>query len=499
MAALMITRFGNQQRPKKNYNLQCDVCHMKGHTKETCYRVVGYKKDKKFRKKYNSQATVNFEAEDVPTTTIGSTLMARTFTQEQYQQILQLLKGKKTEIAANATGMDSSIIMSLMSNLDQDVWIVDSGASNNMDLYTGKALGIGSETNGLCILKYCIRRRKLSTPTVHTTIMPTSMSVSRDSTKLGTWHQRLGHLPMEALKRIDKFKNLHISNRNSDCVMCHVCPLARQTRLPFPVSTSRAKAPLDLLHANVWGPFRVPTYDSKRFFLIVVNDFSRITWLFLMNAKDETCWLMKRLFSMISTQFDCSVKILRTYNGSEFVNLNMKQLVETLEIIRQTTCVYTPQQNGIVERRYRYILETTRALRFQAAARLNFWDHLRVFGYLCYAVNVRKQDKFSARDVVFKEHVFPLKQMKMLPNPLLPVLELTSEHLPSHVLDVVQEGPPTSTNNFAFSDVDSPMSPEAQFDIPASYNVDTPQSSSHVEDAQPIAVRKSQSTTGPPR
>ncbi|XP_070018372.1 uncharacterized protein LOC142172794 [Nicotiana tabacum] len=38
MKALMTTRSGNQQRPKKNYNLQCDICHMKGHTKETCYR-----------------------------------------------------------------------------------------------------------------------------------------------------------------------------------------------------------------------------------------------------------------------------------------------------------------------------------------------------------------------------------------------------------------------------------------------------------------------------
>ncbi|XP_019229239.1 PREDICTED: uncharacterized protein LOC109210292 [Nicotiana attenuata] len=344
MAALMTNRSRNQQRPKKNYNLQCDVCHMKGHTKETCYRVVGYPKDNKFRKKYNSQTTANFAAEDVPATL---------------------------------------------------VW------------------------------------RKLTTPTVHTTTMPTSISVSQDTIKLETWHQRLGHLPMEKLKRIDKFKNLHTSNRSSDCAMCPVCPLARQTRLPFPISTSRAKAPFDLLHANVWGPFRVPTYDSKRFFLTVVDDFSRINWLFLMNAKDETCWLMKRLFSMISTQFDCSVKILRTDNGSEFVNSNMKQLVETLGIVHQTTCVYTPQQNGIVERRHRYILETARALRFQYAAPLRFW-----------------------------------------------------------------ENPPTSTNDFALDDADSLLTPEALLDSLAPQDVEPP---SHVEVVQPIAVRKSQRTTGPPR
>ncbi|XP_009761181.1 uncharacterized protein LOC107806348 [Nicotiana tabacum] len=84
MATLMTNKSGNQQRPKKNYSLQCDVCHMKGHTKETCYTVVGYPKDNKFKKKYNSQTTTNFAAEDIPATTTGSTPMAPTFTPEQY-------------------------------------------------------------------------------------------------------------------------------------------------------------------------------------------------------------------------------------------------------------------------------------------------------------------------------------------------------------------------------------------------------------------------------
>lgn len=130
------------------------------------------------------------------------------------------------------------------------------------------------------------------------------MSVSQDLIKLRTWHQRIGQLPMETLKRIDKIKHLQNKNRNSACVMCLVCPLARQTRLLFPVSNSRSKAPFNLFHVDVWGLFRGSTYDSKRFFITVVDDFSRIIWIFLMNAKDETCMLMKRLFSMINTQFD---------------------------------------------------------------------------------------------------------------------------------------------------------------------------------------------------
>lgn len=64
-------------------------------------------------------------------------------------------------------------------------------------------------------------------------------------------------------------------------MVCHVCPLARQTKLPFPVSHNKSSAVFDLLHVDVWGPYRVPTIDGKRFFVTIVDDYSRLTWLFL--------------------------------------------------------------------------------------------------------------------------------------------------------------------------------------------------------------------------
>lgn len=81
----MKTRSGSQQRPKKNYNLQYDVCKLKGHTKETCYKVVGYPKENKFWKKYNPQTIVNLVAKDGPMATTFSTPIAPTFAPEQYQ------------------------------------------------------------------------------------------------------------------------------------------------------------------------------------------------------------------------------------------------------------------------------------------------------------------------------------------------------------------------------------------------------------------------------
>lgn len=473
---------------------------MKGHTKEICYKIVGYPNDNKFRKKHNTQTATNVAVEQTAPAECMPipTPVAQTFTPEQYQQNLQLLNSKPTEVKANAADLESGNITCLMTSLNQGDWIIDSGASNHMtstiDLlsnitsldssssvhlsngnlakitHTGSAnilkncrisdvlhvphfkynllsvskltkelqclaaffpdlcvLGIGSEANEMYILRSCLHKMQSPTPTVNTIAMQTSTQNKQSSTNLRIWHQRLGHMPMEAIKKIGKLKQ-HFTKEGSEtiCFDCSVCPLAKQTRLPFHVSTSRTKCPFELLHADVWGPYRVPTYDNKRFFLTIVDDYSRSTWLFLMNTKDETCWLMKRLISMIHTQFNWSVKTIRTDNGSEFVNSNVRHFLEPQGIIHQTTCVYTPQQNSVVERRHRYVLEVARVLRFQAVIPLKFWgecvltavhiinrlpstvqkgkspyekllntepslDHLKVFGCLCYAVNVRRR------------------------------------------------------------------------------------------------------------
>ena len=151
-----------------------------------------------------------------------------------------------------------------------------------------------------------------------------------------------------------------------------------------------------------------------------------------MSSKEENSWMLKSFFSMISTQYNSTVKILRSNNGSEFINSSVHDFFHFEGVIHQTTCVYTPQQNGVVKRRHRYILEIARALRFEAAIPITFWgdcvlivvhlinripssflenkspyeiyfktpfylDHLKFFGCLAYAVSVDRKDKFVAR------------------------------------------------------------------------------------------------------
>ncbi|XP_019248781.1 PREDICTED: uncharacterized protein LOC109228053 [Nicotiana attenuata] len=137
-------------------------------------------------------------------------------------------------------------------------------------------------------------------------------------------------------------------------------------------------------------------------------------------------------FRYVKTQFDTTVKIIRTDNGSEFVNSVCEQMFKELGTIHQRTCVYTPQQNGVAERKHRHILEVTRAIRFQAQIPITFWGycvlaavylinrmpsivignmspferlhkrkpslmHLRIIGCLCFAKTVQEHDKLMPR------------------------------------------------------------------------------------------------------
>lgn len=128
---------------------------------------------------------------------------------------------------------------------------------------------------------------------------------------------RLGNLSSSRLKLVSPLlslnKHLVVFHNN-----CSVCPLAKQTRQPFPNNSITTKFPFELLHCDVWGPHKVPTHTGARFFLTIVDDFTRCTWIFLMQSKLETTPLLTKFINFARTQFDTLVKIVRTNNGTEF-------------------------------------------------------------------------------------------------------------------------------------------------------------------------------------
>lgn len=79
---------------------------------------------------------------------------------------------------------------------------------------------------------------------------------------------------------------LKLSNLN-DIFACEICHKAKQSREPFPLSSHKSAALFELIHADVWGPYGVESHDGYKYFLSLVDDFSRVTWIFLLRSKSE--------------------------------------------------------------------------------------------------------------------------------------------------------------------------------------------------------------------
>nr|KYP72108.1 Retrovirus-related Pol polyprotein from transposon TNT 1-94 [Cajanus cajan] len=102
--------------------------------------------------------------------------------------------------------------------------------------------------------------------------------------------------------------------------------------------------------------------QGHKYFLTIVDDFTRFVWVFLMCSKAETQSTLKNFILHVERQFNAKVKMVRSDNGSEFI---MQRFYEETGIIHQTSCIETPQQNGIVERKHQHLLNVTISLLFQ--------------------------------------------------------------------------------------------------------------------------------------
>lgn len=109
--------------------------------------------------------------------------------------------------------------------------------------------------------------------------------------------------------------------------------------------------------------------NDHKYFLTIIDDHSRYVWFILMSTKSETQQQLKDFIALMEKQFDTKTKAIQSDNGAEFI---MKQFYASQEIIHQTSCIETPQQNGIVERKHQHLLNVTRALLFQANLPQNF-------------------------------------------------------------------------------------------------------------------------------
>lgn len=254
-----------------------------------------------------------------------------------------------------------------------------------------------------------------------------------DSTDL--WHRRLGHASFRSLDLLHRLNLVdYISKVEVSGNVCEVCQLGKQARLPFPADSAwRAQNKLELVHSDVCGPMRTPSISENRYFALFIDDLTRLCWVYFLRQKSEVFEAFYKFKAYAENQSGCKIRALRTDNGSEYVSERFQKLCDSDGIHHQLTTVYTPQQNGVCERKNRTVLNMARCLLFQGKLPSQFWaeavntsvyllnrlpiravkdktpyeawhrvkpvvTHLKVFGCVCYAlVPVEKRTKLESR------------------------------------------------------------------------------------------------------
>ncbi|CAL8994835.1 unnamed protein product [Prunus brigantina] len=196
---------------------------------------------------------------------------------------------------------------------------------------------------------------------------------------------------------------------------CETCVMAKSHRTVFPLSNNKAALSFELVHSDVWGLARV-TSHGFRWFVTFIDDCTRLTWVYLMKNKHDVASLLPEFCAMVSTQFHVSVKVFRTDNGGEYVNHTLTQFFRDQGIIHQTTTPFTPQQNGVSERKNRQLLEVARSLMLDMSVPHHLWGHgVLAAAYLINRTPSRVLDFKTPLDV-FCVHTPPVSVSKLPPK-----------------------------------------------------------------------------------
>jgi hypothetical protein len=200
------------------------------------------------------------------------------------------------------------------------------------------------------------------------------------------WHQRLGHLNTDAIRKLANgaATRVEIEGGNehleSDCLACIE---GKQHKTPFKTGCTRATWVGELLHMDLAGPMETQSFDNKRYFIIIIDDYSRAIWTSPIASKLEVIPKVWEYIAQLENAFSVKVQSVMADNGTEFVNSEMNTYLKSKGIALFNSVPYTPEQNGIAEHGIQTLTEGARAMLFAAKLPKHLWSAaIKTMAYL---------------------------------------------------------------------------------------------------------------------
>ncbi|CAL2240562.1 unnamed protein product [Prunus armeniaca] len=196
-------------------------------------------------------------------------------------------------------------------------------------------------------------------------------------------------------------------------VVCDGCMQGKQHRDSFPLESNwRATSLLELVHTDICGPMKTESLSGNKYFLLFTDDCTRMSWVYFIRNKSSALECFRKFKAMTKLQSGYKIKGLRSDRGGEFLSREFNKFCEESGIQRQLTVAYSPQQNGVVERKNRTVVEMAKSMLHEKALRhkLEENSHKCIFvgyglcekGYRLFDPSTRKV--ILSRDVQFNEN-----------------------------------------------------------------------------------------------
>lgn len=196
--------------------------------------------------------------------------------------------------------------------------------------------------------------------------------VGKVMSDLKEWHAKLSHQDINQVKDILRKYEIKVESIGEE-ETCVACLKGKQHKFPFPSSSHRALKPGEILHMDIGGPVEEMSLGGAKFFLLIKDDFSKYRKVYFLKNKGQSLECLNQYLKEIQVNPGHVVKYIRSDNAKEFCSKDMDNLLNSYGIQHQTSVVYTPEQNGCVEREMRTVVESARTMLLESGLNKNLW------------------------------------------------------------------------------------------------------------------------------
>ncbi|GJX54141.1 retrovirus-related pol polyprotein from transposon TNT 1-94 [Tanacetum coccineum] len=235
------------------------------------------------------------------------------------------------------------------------------------------------------------------------------------------WHKRLSHLNFKNINKLAKqSKVLGLPSLvYSKDKPCTTCEKGKHHRASFKTKQNFSiRKCLHPLHMDLFGLVSPMSINHEKYTLVIVDEYSRYTWVHFLKKKSQAPKIIMSFIRMVENLNNVKVKQIKTDNGTEFRNHELESFCDEKGISQNFSSPYTPEQNGVAERKNRTLIEAARTMLNGSVLSKHFWtEAVRI---ACYTQNrsiiVKRHDKTPYE--IFRERIPDISYFHMFGCPM---------------------------------------------------------------------------------